>query len=822
MKPRHKRRIFWSFCLFFTVFLLCIIIIPPFLNLNHLKEKLETTILNNTGKKVEIKGNINFSLLGRITLVANNVVFENGNINWVRFGIPLLDIFHPSIAELSNRIVIDGGFIKLESLKPINYTYKMDIKNFVIEYKNKKCVIENGTIFKDNFIGNIYINNILYNANITSNEFTINDFNNGINIYGNSYKDGSIKGKLISKINLKNVFSIENIELPDLNNFKSEFYWNGENSLRIYNINSDEITGEILFEDGILRDINLNALNLIYDMSFILSNKIPISNLNLDINFYGKLKLKEKIFSHIKAKVKSVNSKVFIENIIADTTSLNGGNITDVGANNINLETEVDGINLKCIFSGNIDNWICDSLKYADFKGSLINKGNNFELTIESDKNMPDYKFLENKLNKLGSKGLIKFKFSDTKGEIVFNNKNIESKYDFVRNKSLRWVNKKLSFLPDFILDEKGDFSWKNDSIFFEPYSHNFSLLIKENSFYLNGNNLKKIFKNVDLPFVKDNLHFSISGNYSNSNISNLTITINGYNFTGSLTDNNITLWSEFLDIDNFIQKEYFDNYDENQFISQDPIILIFKFPFNLSMSIDKLLYNGMQYSKFTYSLNDNKQVFSISDNEQGSLLTDIIKSDNNYDITVKLNRFKILNKFFTFPSPLNIKGSLLTAEIKLNTNGNIAYDIWNNMNGNMNLSFEGGLLEGLGVDNFYSSSDSITILNAERMLSDLIEGGESKIKKLNITGDYNSGIFKTSLPFSLSLYHSDIYGDLTFNNKRLTSNIKLILRGSSPQPEPIDIIIYQDGKRAYSLSAIMTNFDPDFLKNFVKSHNKF
>ena len=132
LKPRHKRRIFWSFCLFFTVFLLCIIIIPPFLNLNHLKEKLETTILNNTGKKVEIKGNINFSLLGRITLVANNVVFENGNINWVRFGIPLLDIFHPSIAELSNRIVIDGGFIKLESLKPINYTYKMDIKNFVI------------------------------------------------------------------------------------------------------------------------------------------------------------------------------------------------------------------------------------------------------------------------------------------------------------------------------------------------------------------------------------------------------------------------------------------------------------------------------------------------------------------------------------------------------------------------------------------------------------------------------------------------------------------------------------------------------------------
>lgn len=823
MKPRYKRRIFWLFCLFLTISLLCIITVPPLLNLNHLKGKLETIIFNNTGKKVEIKGNINFSLLGKITLVANSVVFDNGNIDWIRFGIPFLNIFNPSVAKISNRIIIDGGFIKSSSIVPKDYYFdRLDVKNFFVEYRNKKFLIETGTVLKNSFIGNININNIIYNANITNNEFSINDFNNGISIYGNLYKDGSIKGKILSKINLKNVFNIENIELPNLNNFKSEFYWNGDNSLRIYNIKSDELSGDVLFQSGILKDINLNAFNLDYDLSFLLSNKIPISDLNLDIDFYGKLKLKEKIFSHVKAKLKSNNSKIFIEKIVADNTILTDGEITENGADNISLETDIDDINLKCFFSGNIDNWSCDSLEYADFKGSIINKDGYFELIIESNKNMPDYKFIENKLNKLGTKGLIKFKFADTKGEMVLNNKNLESKYDFVRNKNIRWLNKKLNFLPDFILDEKGDFSWKKDSIFFEPYSHRFSLLIKDNTFYLSGDSIKKLFKDSDLSFLKDNLHFSISGNFNDLNISNLTISINGYNFTGSLIENNITLWSEFLDIDNFIQKEYFDNYDENQFISQDPIISIFKFPLNISLSVDKLLHKGIGYSKFTYSLNDNKQTFSISDNEQGSFLTDIIKRDNNYDIIVKLNKFKILNNLFNFNSPLNIKNSLLTAEAKLNTYGNIAYDIWNNMNGSINISFEGGILEGLGVDKFYSLSDKITILNAEKMLSDLIESGESRIKKLNVTGDYNSGVFKTSVPFSLSLYHSDVYGDLTLNNKKIKSKINLLLRGSSPEPKPIEITIYSDGKKVYSLSEIMINFDPDFLKDFVKTHNKF
>ena len=820
MKPRYKRRIFWSLCSFFVLILVCIITVPPLVNLNHLKEKLETAIFNNIGKKVEIKGNINFSLLGKITLVAKDVHFDEGNIDWIRFGIPFTNIFSPSIAKISNRIVINGGSINIDSIIPI-YSEKLDIKNLTVKYGNKQYLID-GTISKNNFIGNIKFNNITFNANITSSEFSINNFDNGINVYGNLYTDGSVKGKLISKLNIKNVFNIENIELPDLDNFESEFYWNGNDSLRFYNIKSDKLTGEILLQDGFLKEVSLNASNLNYDLSFLLSNKILDHNLKIDINFYGKLKLKEKTFNHIKANLMINNSIASIENIIADTTTLKGGELTEKGAANINIQTEIDGIDLSCNFSGIIENWTCGSLKYADFRGSIIKRDDYFELLIESGNNMPDYKFIENKLNKLGSKGLIKFKFADTKGEMVFNNKNIESKYDFIRNKNLRWINKKLNFLPDFILDEKGDFSWKNDSVFFEPYSHKFSLLIKDTEFYLSGNNIKNLFKNTDVSFLKDNLHFSVSGNYNDSNISNLSISINGYNLTGSLTENNITLWSDFLDIDNFIKKEYFDNYEENQFISQDPIISIFRFPFNLSISIDKLLHKGISYSKFTYSLKYNKQMFSISDDEQGNLLTDIIKHENGYYITVKLNKFKISKNFLSFNSPLNLKESLLTADIRLKTSGNIAYDIWNNMSGNIDMSFDSGLLLGLGVDKFYSLSDKITVLNAENILSNVIESGESKIKKLHIIGDYNSGVFKTSVPFSLSLYHSDIYGDLTINNKKLMSNIKLILRGSSPEPQPIDITVYPDGKKVYSLSAIMTNFDPDFLKSFVKSHIKF
>lgn len=55
-----------------------------------------------------------------------------------------------------------------------------------------------------------------------------------------------------------------------------------------------------------------------------------------------------------------------------------------------------------------------------------------------------------------------------------------------------------------------------------------------------------------------------------------------------------------------------------------------------------------------------------------------------------------------------------------------------------------------------------------------------------------------------------------------MRAQLQLTLRGTSPVPQPIELIIAPDGTRAYSLSEIMTNFDPTYMRDFVRTHDKF
>ena len=55
-----------------------------------------------------------------------------------------------------------------------------------------------------------------------------------------------------------------------------------------------------------------------------------------------------------------------------------------------------------------------------------------------------------------------------------------------------------------------------------------------------------------------------------------------------------------------------------------------------------------------------------------------------------------------------------------------------------------------------------------------------------------------------------------------MTTKLKLVLRGTSTDPEPIDLTIYPDNRREFSLSEIMLHFDPEYMRGFVKSHIMF
>ena len=128
----------------------------------------------------------------------------------------------------------------------------------------------------------------------------------------------------------------------------------------------------------------------------------------------------------------------------------------------------------------------------------------------------------------------------------------------------------------------------------------------------------------------------------------------------------------------------------------------------------------------------------------------------------------------------------------------------------------------GIGTDAFFASAEDITILNAEYALSDALNGGLSRLKSLHIVGYFNDGNFETTKPFSLSLPHVDATGALKIIDSKMSAQLYMVLRGTAPEPAPIDLTIAPNNQRTYSLSEIMQNFDPSYMRQFIKNHDKF
>ena len=171
---------------------------------------------------------------------------------------------------------------------------------------------------------------------------------------------------------------------------------------------------------------------------------------------------------------------------------------------------------------------------------------------------------------------------------------------------------------------------------------------------------------------------------------------------------------------------------------------------------------------------------------------------------------------------PLNVADAYVTGDIEMKTSGMIAHDLEYNLNGTMDLTFTGGYIFGLGIDDFFASANSINILNAEMALATALNDGQTRLKSLHIIGKYDRGNFETTEPFTLSMPHTDATGALQINDGKLSAQLYLVLRGTSPDPAPIDLEIAPSGERTYSLSEIMRTFDPAYMREFVRTHDRY
>ncbi len=803
--------------------IISLITIPPMINLNNLKPQIETAIFNKTGIKSEIHGNIHFSLLGHATIVAHNISVPNGVISDIEFTIPFNNIFDIRNANISDDITINGASFSVDKIVPFYINSTVNIYDSKIRFLNKEYNIISGKLSKDKMSAIVRTDQHKYDIKSENNNFHIKNKNNNLDLYGTLNSDGSANAKIsITAQNINKWFEFDKPKINGKFPITADLTWNGGYGVKFENISANGISGSAILQEDGYKIVKLKTNNADYNLDFILQDIDLLQGGSFDLDLTGKIKFMDKTFKHLYVNIVGHQDKIQINKIIADTLKISGGYIDQYGAHDVKISLPENGVETQCIFNGTPNKWSCTDIIYGNqFAGNISVDDDDFVINVSSLYDDYDMNKIINSAKRIGDEGIINFTFPDLIGSVKIDDDKTYFQYDYAVNKNLTWANIDLPFLPEFMKTENGNLVWKNNSITFVPNSKTWYFQMNKDLFKISGENFKKWFPELDLRSIK-NLSYVVYGNYKNGNISDLTLEIAGHTFKGSASGKNITLKTDILNMDAFTDEYFIKNYEELSFFTVSPITIPFDIDIELSLSANKLIYNKQKFDNFVYSLKPKTQTFSISDSDRGNLLAIIKKNNINYDINVQLNKFVMRKQLLKQDMPLNISDFSLTAEINLQTSGKIAHDIFDNLHGDFDLTFNGGILYGMGFDEFYASAQNLTILNAEFALAKALEGGTTQIKTMRIIGTYEKDKIKTTSPILLSMKHIDAIGEMEIINNKMFVNSKLVLRGTSAGPSPIELIINPDGTRKYSLHEIMLNFDPEYMRSFTKSHDKF
>ena len=822
-KNIFKRTIIWFFVFLVTILAVAIIVIPPTINLNFLKPKIENVILTQTGIPAEIKGNINFSLLGRATIVANNIKIPNGTVSSCEFTIPFFDIFNIKNAKFSSDIIVNRASVTIEKIVPFDIDNNIIVHDSTMQFLDKEYKIIYADLSKDSVDAIIRTDQHKYEIKSHNNQFIIKNKNNDLNLTGELLPNGSAIAHIdITAQNINRWFEFSRPRITGHFPVTADLFWDGGYGIKFYNISANDITGEVDLQNNGYKIVKLQSQSANYDLSFFLQNPDILQRMSFNLNFYGTLKFADKIFNHVQIITTGFNDQVEIKTIIADDLKIKGGTIDVNGAHNVLVTLPENGITTTCLFNGTPNKWSCNNFSYGDrISGNLFVTKDEFIADIYSHETISDIQHIVNSALSLGDNGTINFDMPDMNGTIHIKDKKYSVLFSHLKNRSLEWAKIDLPFIPEFMKTENGNFTWTKDSMIFTPNSGQWQLSTTKDFFIIHGDNFKKWLPDLDLQSLRD-LPYSVSGNYKNGNISNLIIEIAHQRFTGSASNKYITLKTQTFNLDNFLDPYFSNNFEDLAFFTNAPILLPFDLDVNLALSANSLIYKSQTYNNFVYSLRDNVQTFSITDKNRGNILATITKNNIKYALNIQLNKFIFNEKMLSQNMPLNISNTMVTGDIQLNTYGKIAHDIIDNLNGTFDISFYGGKIYGFGFDDFYASAPNLTILNGEYALYDALKSGITQIKKMHITGSYENGDIRTTLPLSLSMKHVDASGTFEIINNEMSAKLNLLLRGTSASPKPIDIIIYPNDTRDFSLSEIMMHFDPEYMRSFVISHDKF
>ena len=563
LKLKYKRRIAWTLVGIVAAAFVALVFVPPAITLNFMKPELAAVVHEQTGIDAEFNGDVNFSMLGRTTIVARDITVPFGTIHSAMFSVPWLSIFDSSYTKLKGPISLYGAHFTINNLNAINFRKKIILYNSVIRFHSHDYDVIRGELENGRFTGTVRTNQHKYDLTFENDEFVIKNQNNKLEIIGQLYDDGSARGQLsIITDNVNRWFEFQEPKINETVDLTMNFEWDGDVGFNFTDITANNMSGNIrLYPDG-RRDIDLTARDMDFDFSFLTEPNNVLRGVNLKLDFYGNIRFLDKKFDHVKINAIGTDEKLQIGTIIADDVAITGGTIDADGAHDIMITMPLHGKNTMCLFSGTPDNWQCREYSHGNMYGSLSVNGDEFNITATAPIKMPDLTTVRKNATRFGNRGVVNFSFTDAAGILTIDGDKIRPEFTFAKNKDLGWLGAKLPFLPKSMADAIGDFEWESGAVVFHPHNKTWQMAVQNDFFYIYGNNFKVWFPDIDLQSLRDNI-YTISGEYKNGIVSDLTINIANHVFTGSAVDGAITLKTDVLNLDSFLSQNYMDRFEE-------------------------------------------------------------------------------------------------------------------------------------------------------------------------------------------------------------------------------------------------------------------
>jgi len=856
MKARTKRKLFWTFVALGLSVAAAAIAVPPFISLDRMAPAIEREVKRQTGIAIKINGPIRLSLLGRTAIGARDVQIPayNGSVEAVSFSIPFRSILNINPAAISGTVVLDNPRLTIHSLSPPSIPGRIVFNNGSITFKDKTYKNINGVFRNNTFSGTIRTDEHKYTFKTDGNYFIITNPNVRLNMRGLLAKDasGNITATGSMSLETSNANRFFEFDVPKISGrvrFKSDFEWSIDNIMRFHNITgetrSGDFTGEISVTGG-RKKINLVANNIDMDLSFLQKN--PAFLLDSDIRFAGngRFKIADRGFDNIRLSSVADNETITIRGLSAsgDGMSVSArGRVRDMAAEDLEVVLQNASASKHCVLSGNRAAWSCSRWNYrsAEFSasGAVTVGADSFDLEFNSENYDPTGMAIGAQFSALRSilgrdKGTVRFRLADgLHGSAEFDNGNFSIAYQGHKNTTLGALPASMSGLPPLpaaFLNATGEMQSLrmadgNLSLSFKAPAWELSIDADGNFGWI-GNlaTLVRAYRPAaDLQFLNPNSPVAVRGKFESPFISDLEISTIGGTFAGKFNGRSFDLHGELLDLDALISRNYIENYDSVKFVSAEPLTFPFMLNMSLALTADRVRFDGETYERFVYSLTPERQRMSVADSARGSLLMSMDRRGaNSYNLLVQANNFEIRGPVLPLSSRLNIADTTLTARAALSTNGFTANDFWRNMAGEIDMSFEGGILMGFDFDRFYDNAANVTRMNAEFVLGNALSGGQSQLRSLHIAGHYENGNFTTTMPLSASTRHTEYTGDLQVRRGAPAAQLRILLRGTSPAPSPMSVSITHGGAREYSLGEIMRTFDPDFMREFTRMHPRF